>query len=164
LIVCIEAARIGQDPHYCALEPLRLLADGGGLDAESVAVGSNAEEGDDARAIAPDLGRETLASGEELGGCDLLGAGRRPVDEIGDAVAVAQQLALLGWMQQARAEAGAMQRRPETVARTGEVMPGKRGIQARIDADEERAQLRRDDVADSLILGSEELSLVRPGG
>jgi hypothetical protein len=43
-------------------------------------------------------------------------------------------------------------------------MPGERGVQARIDADEEHAQSRRDDVADTLVPGSEELSLVRPDG
>lgn len=162
MIVCIEAARIRQDPYFRALEPLCQPADGGALDAKSVAVGANAEEGDDPGAIAPDLGRETLASCGELGRGDFFGHGGRAVDEIGDAVAVAQQFALLGRMQQAGAEARAVQRRPEAVARAGEVMASESRIETWIDTDEERAQAGGDDVADALVFRSEELRPARP--
>ena len=93
---------------------------------------------------------------------NLIGGGGSPVHEVGDAIAAAEQLALLRGMQEPCGETRSMQRRPETVARTGEVMPGKRGVQTRIDADEEHPQSRCDDIANAFVLAGEELGLARP--
>ena len=49
-------------------------------------------------------------------------------------------------LQQARGEPAAVQRRPEPVARSGEVVPGRRRVEARVDAAEEHRQVRREDV------------------
>jgi hypothetical protein len=65
-------------------------------------------------------------------------------------------------MQQAGAEARAVQRRPEAVARAGEVMASESRIETWIDTDEEHAQAGGDDVADALVFRSEELRPARP--
>src|SRR5439155_14222295 len=86
------------------------------------------------------------------------------VDEVGDAVTAAQQFGLLGWVELFLGEARQMQRWPEAVARSGEVVAGGGGIQARVDADEQHLQPRRDDVADALVGGRGEFCGARPAG
>jgi len=127
-----------------------------------MAEGADAQKGDDARPVAAHLGGEPAASGSELGGGDFFGSGGGAIHEVGDAVALAQQLCLLRRMKQFRREARLVQRRPEPVARPGEVVPGPRRVQPGVDADEEYAQTGRDDVPDSLVFRTEKLRLARP--
>jgi hypothetical protein len=122
-----------------------------GLEAEAVAVSADAEESYEYRAILSDLCGELFAPGDEFGRVELVGRRGGAVDEVGDAVAVLEELALLGGMEQARAEAGGVQGRPEAVAGTGEVMAGGGGVKAGVDADEEDAQAGRDYVPDTLV-------------
>src|SRR5262245_25706085 len=60
-------------------------------------------------------------------------------------------------MQHAIGEPGPMQRGPEAVPRTGEVMAGVRCIQTWIDAAEQYAEAGRDHIADRAIRGCLEL-------
>src|SRR6185503_18846910 len=118
----------------------------------------------DFRAIPAHLGRETPAPGDELLRRELIGARGGALDQIGDAVARAQQLALLRRVQLSRREPGGVQRGPETVSRTREVMPGGAGIEARVDAAEQHFEPGRDDVAQRLAAGVLELGGARPAG
>jgi hypothetical protein len=60
-----------------------------------------------------------------------------------------------------RREAGAMERAPEAIARASEVMADRRGVQARIDADEENVEPVCDDVPDALPARGVELRACR---
>src|SRR4029453_16308406 len=95
LVVRIQAARIGQDPDRRPLEALRLASDRGVLQGEGVAVGTPPEEREHLRAIAPDLGGEALAAGDELLRRELVGGRRAAVDEVRDPVTCTQELVLL---------------------------------------------------------------------
>src|SRR4249920_4143492 len=105
-----------------------------------MAIGADAEERDRPRAVAPDLGGQALAPGDEFPRFELIRGCGGAVDQVDDAVARFQQLELLGWMQLPRREPGAVQRRPEPVARAREVMAGGARIQSRIDAAEQDPQ------------------------
>ena len=59
---------------------------------------------------------------------------------------------------------GPVQRGPEAVAGTGEVMAGSGGVKARIDADEQDLESGRDHVPDAPVRCGGELFLTGPGG
>jgi len=122
-----------------------------GLEAEGVAVGADAEKGDERGTVFSDLCRELFAPGDEFRGIELVGGRGGAVDEVGDAVAVLEELALLGGVELASAEAGGVQGGPEAVAGAGEVVAGGGGVEAGVDADEEDAQAGGDYVPDALI-------------
>src|SRR6185503_3643112 len=96
LVVRVQAARIRQHPDLGPLESFALTSDLRLFDRKSLAVRTHAEKGDGFRAVAPQLGRDAFASGDELGGVELLGRGGAAVDEVGDTVAALEQLVLLG--------------------------------------------------------------------
>ena len=140
-----------------------LQAEGRPAQPEGVAIGADAEKGDALRPIAPDLGDEAAPAGDEFGRRELVGARRGAIDEVGDAVAIAQEQPLFGGVELARREAGGVQRRPEAVSRAREVMSGGAGVEARIDAAEKYLQAGRDDVAQPAIARPRELRGARPG-
>src|ERR1044071_3501272 len=121
MIVSVQAARVWQHPHAGALEQPRLRTDASILQHKSVAVGASAEKLERLRAVAGYLGGKAFAAGDEFGGIELVCRGGAAVDEVSDAVAGFQQLALLRRVQLPLSEAGAMERRPEAVARAREV-------------------------------------------
>lgn len=164
LIVRVEAAGIGKHPDLCALEEVRLRADRRSLQPEAVAVGPDAQECDDLRPVLAHFGGEAPAARDEFRGAHLLGCGGRAVHEIGDAVAVVQQRALLGGRQLPRREPRSVERRPEAVSRTSEVVSRPGGIQPGIDAHEEHPKARPDDVGDALVLAGEKIGLAGPRG
>jgi hypothetical protein len=151
LIVRVQAAWIGQDPHLGPFEALRLAANGGFPYAESMAIRTHAEERDDARPIPPDLGGEPPAAADEFMRLELLGRRSGAVHEIADAVARREELALLGGMQLPARKAGSVQDRPEAVAGAREVVAGGGRIEAGIDAHEQDAQAGRDHVPQALV-------------
>jgi len=59
-----------------------------------------------------------------------------------------------------RGKSREVQRRPEPVARAGEVVAGGGGVEARVDADEQDLQAGRDDIAQALARGSLERDLI----
>jgi hypothetical protein len=69
---------------------------------------------------------------------------------------------LLGRVKLPRAKTGAMQRRPEAVAGTGEMESGRGGIEAGVDAAEQDFQARRDDVTQAFACGSVQFSSAGP--
>ena len=87
--------------------------------------------------MTPHFGCQPVSSLHEFPGRELVGRGGAAVDEVGDAETAVQQLLLLRRVKLSRGKSGEMQRRPETVARTREVMTGGGGVKPRVDADEE---------------------------
>src|SRR3954462_10764024 len=156
-----QAAGMGQQPKPRACEALRLLAERGAAHAEGVAIGADAEKRDDLRLQSPHLGGEAPAPDDEFLGRDFIGGGGSPVHKVGDAVASAEQLALIRRMQEPCGEARGMQRGPEAVAGPGEVMAGGGGVQTGIDADEQHPQIGADDVADAFASGAGDLGRCR---
>jgi len=63
-----------------------------------------------------------------------------------------------------RRKAGGVQRGPEAVTGSREVVAGGGGVKAGIDATEEDLELRRDDVAQLLAARRRELRRARPAG
>ena len=149
LIVRIEAAWIGQHPDGGAFEGARLPADRHTAQPEGVAVGADTQESDDPRRVAAHLLRKPVSSLHEFLGRQLGGGGGAAIDQVGDAVAAVQELILPRGVQLRGRKPGAVKRGPESVAGTGKVVAGGDRHQARVDADEQDLQARRDDVADS---------------
>jgi hypothetical protein len=85
------------------------------------------------------------ARAQLLGG-QLGGGPRGAVREVGDPDAERRQVAVLVRRETAGREARRVQRGPEPVARSREVMAALRGGQRRVDADEQDPQARPDDV------------------
>jgi len=100
-------------------------------------VGAHTEKHDARRAVAPDLGSQAPAPGDEFDRRQLVRRRGRAVDEVGDAVAAFQQQPLLRRMQQSRREPGGVKRRPEAIAGTGEVVPGGGRVKPGIDPAEQ---------------------------
>ena len=84
--------------------------------------------------------REPGAAGLELGAGQLRGLGGGPGDQVRDAQPVAGQQILLTGSQPPGGEARSVQRGPEPVAGPGEVMAGRGGVQARVDAAEQHVE------------------------
>jgi hypothetical protein len=108
------------------------------------------------------FGGQSASPGDEFFRRELVRGRGSAVDEICDAVAVAQQLALLRRMQLPRSESAAVQRRPETVSRSCEVMPGRGGVETGVDSNEQYLEPRRDDVPDAPARRGRDFLLTRP--
>jgi hypothetical protein len=145
-VVRVEPARVGGDPGLGPADALRLPAQHRLRPVEGDPPGGDAEDGDDPRPPGGDQLGQGGGAGAQLLGVELGGGAGRAVDEVGDAEAVAEQLGVLVRGEPARGEPGEVQRRPEPVARPGEVVPARGGDQTRVDPDEEDAQAGADDV------------------
>jgi len=117
---------------------------------EGGAVGTEADERDRARPVAPHLRRQPAAPGDQFLRRELVGGGGGAVHQVGQAVAALEQPAVLRRVEAPRREPGGMQCRPEAVTGPGEVKSGRGGIEARIDATEQNLQSGADDVAQAL--------------
>jgi len=113
-------------------------------------VGAHTEKHDARRAVAPDLGSQAPAPGDEFDRRQLVRRRGRAVDEVGDAVAAFQQQPLLRRMQQSRREPGGVKRGPEAIAGTGEMVPGGRRVKPGIDPAEQHPQARSEDIPQAL--------------
>jgi hypothetical protein len=100
--------------------------------------------------VARDERRERLGTGPQLVVGELGGGTGRAVDEVRHADAVGEQLLVLVGAQPPRGEPRGVQRRPEPVARPGEVVARLGGPQRRVDADEEDPEPGDYDVAEGL--------------
>ena len=142
----IEAARVREHPEPGIADGLRLPAEHGMRPIECDAVGADADYGDDPRPIAPDFAFERPPAGSQFVVVELGGACGGAGDEVGDPAAACQQLELIRRREPPRREAGGMERRPESVAGTGEMLPLRGRHQARVDADKEDVEIRTDDI------------------
>jgi hypothetical protein len=130
-----------------AFQPLGLQPERRRRTTERRAIGPHADESDRAGPEAADLGGKLLSTGDELGVGELIGRRGGAIDQVGEAIAQAEQLRVLGGMKQARRESRRVQRRPEAVAGAREVKARRGGIEAWVDAAEQDLQAGRDDVA-----------------
>jgi hypothetical protein len=146
--VGVEAARVRQYPDAGVRDRGGLAPDAGVAYPERRPVRGDAEDGQPPGAVPPDLRRQDLTAGDDLGGGQLVGTGRPARHEVRDALSVPEQEVLLGGAQLAGHEPGPVQRRPEAVAGAGEVVAGGRRVQARVDAAEQHVQAGSDDVGD----------------
>ena len=126
-------------------------------------IGTHAEKRHHARPVAANLAGKASSPGDKFGRRQLIGARRGPANQVGEPETQADERFLFRRVEKARREAGAMQRGPETIARTGEVVAGRGGVKAGIDSAEEYLEMRRNDVAQRLAARRLELCGVRPG-
>src|SRR3954468_20934644 len=93
------------------------------------------------------LSREAPATRDQLGRCQLIGAGRGARDEVGEAEAFAKNEVLFPGPEAPGGEAASVQGGPEAVAGAGEMIAGRCGVEPGIDAAKKHLQARPDDVA-----------------
>lgn len=113
------------------------------------AIQGHAHEGDDMRAVERDLVLECLPSVEILPRLEVIDARTRPRDEIGHAESPPGQLHVVlvrDWLWH---ESRVVQELPESIRRTGEVMPGLRRSDAGVDPDEQHAHAVLDAIGES---------------
>jgi hypothetical protein len=164
----VEPARVGNHPECGAGEVLGLPARRRSRAAEGRAVRRDAEHRDHPGPVGGHEGLEPGRALDQLPRGELVGPGRGPADEVGDADPSAYQLGevVAGHPGQAvggrREEACRHQGRPEAVRRVAEVDLGRRGAQARVDPDEDEPdprphQIGHLDTAEGLELGPGEV-------
>ena len=146
----IEAARVGQYPQFGAGQGLWLAADADVLIAKRGSERPDAEHDHHSRAVAAQLGEQLPSAAGDFPGAEFAGRGGGAVDDVGDANAGFQQLALFLRRQLPRGEAGAVQGRPEAVAGAGEVLAEGGRVQAGVDADKQDVETGGDDVGYAL--------------
>ena len=139
-MVGIQPAGVRQHPKLCLLEQLRLRADRGPRLIESETIRSDSHNRYRSRAITADLPCQSLPPSPKLIGVEFGRARRRPGNQIGDTDPIVEQESLLPGAHQPVGKACQVKRRPESIARAGEVMPGCGGIESGIDAAEEDIQ------------------------
>jgi len=144
----VEPARVGQHPHDRAGQILRLTPEAGSRAIERDAKSSNPHDRDRTRAKSSHPPFEPAPASAEFIKRELRGRGRRSRYQIRDAATAVEQRLRLPWVQTPRRESGRVQRWPESVAGTREMVPGRSGIEPRIDAAEEHVEASGDDVAD----------------
>ena len=128
------------------------------------AEGGHAQDGHERGAISPCGRLERAAAGAQLVVIELGGRGGRASDKVGDAKAGSKQLGTIPRGQHAVREAGGFEGPPEAVARSSEVLAGGAGVEAGVDAAEQDAQARGDQVRDDGVLRRHELLARRPPG
>ena len=138
----VEPARVGQQPYAGVSYGGILRADDGAWRVERHPVGGDPDDREPPRPHLVCQVAQTASARPHLVVGQLVGPRRRPRDHVGDPEAERAQLVLLGGAQQARGEAGAVQRRPEPVAGPPEVVPGQRRDEAGVDAAEQHGTRR----------------------
>ena len=160
-MVCVEAARVRENPHQGMAQSFRLRAQVCQRSIEGHTIGGDSDDGDHSRAIASHLCFQFLSPASQLVGGQFRRRHGGSIDEVGDPAADFEQFLLLPWFEEPWRESGGVERRPEAIARPCEVMAGSPGVQAGVDAAEEHIEIRRDDITDRPPGGRLEL---RPGG
>ena len=164
-VVRVEAAGVGEDPGVAAAEGGLLKTDAGVFDARNDAVGADADEGDDGRAPAFDLGLEALGACTKFVVCEFIGAGGGAFDDIGDAEFEIEKEVFFKGGEEARGEAAGVEGGPEAVAGAAEVVADGRGVEAGIDADEEDDEVFGSKIRDDPVVRGQELGFGGlPGG
>jgi hypothetical protein len=122
--------------------PLTLWAEAGPRRCEGGSVGGDAQDGDHARAEAGYLRAEGAGAVGQFRRAELIGAGRRPLDQARDADAAVQEVVPVSrgepgrGVDQVVGDAGPQQGRSEPVAARREVALHGDAAQAGVDADE----------------------------
>ncbi len=136
----VEPAGIGQQPHRRAFNLLALQPQHGFGALEPCAVRAQPQKANEARAVGAHGFLKAARAGTVFFGGQLLRRGCGAPHHAGNAITKARQLGLLSRIKAARRNARKLQRRPETIARVGEVVAGRTRIEARIDADEKHLE------------------------
>ena len=157
LVVGVQAARVREDPDPGRADRFILQSQFRFRSVERSPVGAHADDGQVARGVALHFAGEDLAAFDELRAGQLVGGGGGAGDDVGDADAEVQELALFGGGEEAGREAGAVEGGPEAVAGAAEVLLDGGGVEAGVDAAEEDAQVRGDDVGQRRVGGRGEV-------
>lgn len=148
-MVRVEPAGVGKHPDPGTRQMLGLLAETRLRSIKSGPVRPDSDNCNEARPIASNLSLEPSSSRTQLAVVELGSSHRGARDEIGDAATEREKFALLRRLEPSRCETGRVQGRPEAIAGPREMVSGRRGVQAGVDADEQHIQPGRDDVEDS---------------
>jgi hypothetical protein len=162
LVIGVEPAGIGQDPHHGVVQPLRLKAERRSRALEGKTVGADPDHCHRARSKAADLPEEPPLSGPQLIRRELGRGCRRARHQVGDPNAILEEKFLLPGLQEPAGKAAGVESGPEPIARPGEMMAGGGGVESGIDAREEDAKAGRDQVGHPEVDRRGELRLGRP--
>jgi len=127
-------------------------------------IGTHAEKRHHAGTIPSNLAGQPGSPGDEFRRLELVGACRCPADQVGKSITQARKHLLFRRVKEPRRKAGGVQRGPEAVTGSREVVAGGGGVKAGIDAAEEDGETGRDDVAQLLAARRGELCRARPAG
>jgi hypothetical protein len=150
----LEAARVGQEPKKRTSEEFGLATDYRFRSKKSRAVGLQTEHCDAAGLQHPYLCFELRRAFAQLGGTEFAGGGRHPVRQVRDAYAESEQNVLLGGQEDRLGESTGTEQLPEPIPRPGEMQAEVARERPGIDPTEEHAQIRTDQISDSLLHGA----------
>src|SRR5215471_9882885 len=162
LIVRVEPAGIGKDPDRRLSDGVRLRTGESPRVPERRSIGADPEHGQHLRTVTDEQLTQSVAAAAQLLRAQLVGPCGGTRRQVGAAEPVARQQSVLVRREQPIGEARAVQRRPEAVARTREVVANSGRVEAGIDAAEEDSQTRRDDVRDARVPRRGQLLACRP--
>lgn len=164
LIVSIEPAGIRQDPSVTAPEAVLLEAHPGIFDARDNPIGADAHEGGHGGPPAFDFGFKAPAARAKFLAGEFIGARGGPVNQICDSEIQIEKEGTLKGREEPRGESAVVECGPKAVARPAEVMADGGGVKTWIDADEKHDEVFRNEIPDTLVTRSEDLSFGRfPG-
>jgi len=157
LVVRIEAAGIGKQPYKRIADLVRLKANDRFRSSECCSIGRDAEYRERARLLPADDAHEAFLARDEIFLRKLRGRGGRARDEVGDPEPKGKKVFRFTRSEQPRRETAGVKRGPESVSRASEVMAGPCGVESRVDAAEEYAEVRRNYVGDGAVCRCEQL-------
>ena len=162
----IEAARIRQEPYRRVSHRFLLQTDRRSLPSESDPICLYPKYRKHSRPVTQNLSSQVPDATPEFLRRQLGGRGSRPGNHIGHAVSKLKQPALFVGREQLGSEARVVQRRPESVSRTGEVMTDRSGVEAGIDPTEHDIEMLGYYIRDPFPAGRLEFcdGRARPGG
>jgi len=152
--VSVETAGIGEDPQLHSPELIALATLDGFRSRERLPIRSETKDGNDPRLPAPHVRLQCRATSAKLVDGQFLGASAGRRDDVGDADTEPEHQPAISLthsitdVDEMRRDPRSVQRRPESIAATGEVSIDGRGPQSWIDPDEEQSHAIVDEVVD----------------
>lgn len=142
----VEVAGVGKYPHGGGAYRLGLLAHRSASARESCAVGPYAEHCYSSGPVKINFSLQLPSARNQLGGRQFSRRRRYTFHQIRNAVTVVEEPLFLVGVQAPVRKTGGVERRPEAVAGTREMVASDRCVEAGVDAAEEHAQARPDKV------------------
>src|ERR1051325_2493628 len=122
LVMSVEAARVRQDPEARIIHPLSLKTQPRFRTSERASIRSDSEHSDVTRAVTLHLRRKQPSARDKLLRRQFIRRRGRARDHVRNPVSALEQFALLRGRKQSFGESGGVERGPEPVARTREVV------------------------------------------
>src|SRR6185503_16619727 len=110
---------------------------------------ADAEDCDNLRLVTLHLRRQFPGTGHQFLFCDFRSRSRSAANEVRNPITEAEHVGLLRRFEQPPRETSRVESGPETIARPSEMLARVSGIEARVDAAKQNAQLRSNHIGDA---------------